>query len=68
MADHDFSRYPSRELQVEWVRAYLCAFKHHSNGKSIDPPSVEAHEIDAWLDEIQNFTLVGFLFVTTNLR
>ncbi|KAL5105674.1 Ethanolamine kinase 1 [Taenia crassiceps] len=62
MADHDFSRYPSRELQVEWIRAYLRAFKYYSNGESVDPPSVEADEIDEWLDEIQNFTLASHLY------
>ncbi|VDM16825.1 unnamed protein product [Hydatigera taeniaeformis] len=62
MTDHDFSRYPSHQLQVEWVRTYLFAFKHYSNGDSNDSIFVEEQEIDAWLDEIRNFTLASHLY------
>ncbi|CDS36501.1 ethanolamine kinase 2 [Echinococcus multilocularis] len=62
MANHDFSRYPSRILQAEWVRTYLRAFKKHSNCTSTELPPIDVDEIDAWLDEIQNFTLASHLY------
>lgn len=54
MVDYDPTKYPSREMQREWVRAYLQAFKK-SSGNSTD---LNPSELEEWLDEIQNFTLV----------
>ncbi|KAM7534247.1 hypothetical protein Aperf_G00000109108 [Anoplocephala perfoliata] len=58
MADYDPTKYPSREMQREWVRAYLQAFKKNS-GNSMD---LSPSEIEEWLDEIQNFTLLCHLY------
>lgn len=55
MINHDPSKHPSREMQRDWVRTYLQAFKAHS-GESGD---VSSEELEEWLDEIENFTLVS---------
>ncbi|VDN98737.1 unnamed protein product [Rodentolepis nana] len=55
MVDHDPSKYPSREIQRDWVRAYLQAFKTRSG----DSGSVCSEEVEEWLDEIGNFTMVS---------
>ncbi|VDL35077.1 unnamed protein product [Hymenolepis diminuta] len=54
MVNHDPSKHPSREMQRDWVRTYLQAFKARS-GESGD---VSSEELEEWLDEIGNFTLV----------
>ena len=59
MTDYDNTKYPSLELQRDWVETYLTTFKRLSN----DLSPTNSTEIDAWLEEIQHFTLVSsFLF------
>lgn len=60
MVDHDPSKYPSREMQQDWVKTYLQAFKKRS-GEFAEATSEE--EVEEWLAEIQKFTLVSrFIF------
>ncbi|KAL3279347.1 hypothetical protein HHI36_016854, partial [Cryptolaemus montrouzieri] len=52
--DVDYSRYPKKELQLDWLRTYLMEYK----GKS----TVSDHEIEVLYVQVNKFALAAHLF------
>jgi ethanolamine kinase len=56
--DIDFSRYPSRDYQLNWLRMYLeSSFKH----RGLQPSDVTDLEVERLYVQVQKFALVSFV-------
>ncbi|OCT86009.1 ethanolamine kinase 1 [Xenopus laevis] len=58
VSEVDYSLYPGRELQIEWLRAYLEAYKEHK-GFSCD---VTDKEVEVLYVQVNQFALASHFF------
>ncbi|XP_055341423.1 ethanolamine kinase 1-like [Paramacrobiotus metropolitanus] len=57
--DVDYSRYPSREVQMVWLRYYLQCW-HHAHGR--EEETVDEEEVERMYLTVNRFALVAHLF------
>ena len=56
MEEIDFSRYPSRDYQLNWLRMYLeASFKY----RDLDPSDVTNLDVERLFVQVQKFALVS---------
>lgn len=55
MAEPDFSLYPSRDMQMEWLRIYLQAFKLFTKNSEEE---VSQQELETLYVQVNKFALV----------
>lgn len=55
MSELDYSLYPSRELQLDWLHTYLKAYKHFTQKGE----EVSQREIETLYVQVNKFSLVS---------
>lgn len=58
VSDVDYSRYPDRELQSQWLRAYLEAYKEYKGFRT----KVTEREVEILFIQVNQFALASHFF------
>ena len=62
MSELDYGLYPSREMQLEWLRVYLQAYKQFATkGEEVSPRDLETLYV-----QVNKFALVRNTYVPTH--
>lgn len=64
MAELDYGLYPSQEMQMEWLRVYLQAYKLFT--KNTD--EVSQRELDTLYVQVNKFALVRLMSANTHTQ